>query len=429
MFRLAHNSYPARQYVLNALPTLAFGPSLWAARIGNSAFYIGSYLFFLSALASYLRARGNPDPLFFAAFCGTLIALGQYTLLNARQFEQTTMPIGAVLFFLGALLFFLIEPGPLGLLWVTWAFGFFPECYTPALGGFALACAVLAYLILVRRRRILLVTAIYGALCLCTALLVAGTEDPGSLPAKFRMGLKHATAGDWAFRYSHGLRSVSGGDYSLLPAPLTLAVLAAACLSFLYREYRYAAVCAWAAAVCFLSMALFGSNLNIPYFDIQRAMVVIPPLALGAVLLFIRFMDGPGGSQPAVRTIKFLMTVSMAYMVFTGVCTVFLVRSFFGSAFKSEFDEVFANINAVATSPVAARPTRIYLVPPLDAIIEPGLAYFAPDAVVFRRKPPANEKIAGTYVFSYISKDAYDRTYDPFTPSYHLQPIIRMAQE
>lgn len=429
MFSLAHNSYPARQYVLNCLPTCLLGPSLWAARAGNSAFYIASYVFFLSALASHLRSRGSTDPLLFAAYCGSLIALGQYTLLNARQFEQTTMPIGATLFFLGAVLYFMTGPEPLRLLWVTWAFGFFPECYTPALGGFVLACAVLAYLIILGRRWIFLPTAAYGLLCLWIALQVANNRDPGSLTAKFRMGLKHATAGDWAFRYSNGLRAVSGGDYSLLPAPLALAVLAALCLALRYREYRYAAVCAWAGAVSFLSIALFGSNLNIPYFDIQRAMIIIPPLALGALFLFIRFMDSPGGSPSAVGTVKFLMEVSVAYMAFTGVCTVLLVRSFFGSEFRSEYDEVFADVNALVTSPVAVPPLRIYLVPPLDAIIEPGLMYFAPEARVFRSEPPAGEKIAGAYVFSYISKDAHDRSFDPFIPSYHLQPVIRMARE
>jgi hypothetical protein len=429
MFRLAYYSYPARQYVLNCLPTLLLGPSLWAARVGNSAFYIVSYLFFLSALASYLKARGNSDPLLFAGYCGALIALGQYTLLNARRFEQVTMPIGATLFFLGALLFLMTKPEPLRILWVAWAYGFFPECYTPALGGWALATAILAYLIFARRLWILLPTAIYGCLCLYIALQVAKTEDPASIPGKFRIGFKHATAGDWAFRYFHGLRSVSGGDFSLIPAPRALAVLAAICLSFVYREYRYAALCVWAAAISFLSIALFGSNLNIPYFDIQRAMIIIPPLALGAVFLFIRFMDGSGGSQPTTRAVKFLMKLSLAYMAFTGACTVFLVRSFFGSSYKSEFDEAFAGINTVVNSPTAARPTRIYLVPPLDIIMEPGLNYFAPGAKVIRREPPANEKIAGAYVFSYISKDPYDRADEPFSPSYHLQPILRMTEE
>jgi hypothetical protein len=86
VYRLGYFSYPARQYVLNSLPTYFFGPSLWAARVGNSMFYIGSYLFFLAALARFLRSRGNSDPLLFSGYCGIMIALGQYALLNAREF-------------------------------------------------------------------------------------------------------------------------------------------------------------------------------------------------------------------------------------------------------------------------------------------------------------------------------------------------------
>src|ERR1019366_8677551 len=156
VFRMGYFTYVARQYVLNCLPSYFLGPSLWASRVGTTMFYIGSYLFFLSALVTCFRRIRLTDPMFFSGYCGVMIALGQYTLLNARKFEQTMMPIGVTLLFLGALLLFLTQPSPLSFIWLAWGFGFFPECYTPAIGAFGLALVALLHLIVRHRRRILI---------------------------------------------------------------------------------------------------------------------------------------------------------------------------------------------------------------------------------------------------------------------------------
>ena len=429
IFSLSYYSYMARQYVLNAMPSYIFGPSLVAARVGNSMFYIGSYLFFLSALVSYLRSRRSSDPLLFAGYCGVLIALGQYTLLNARKFEQTTMPIAVTLFFLGALMLFLAEPVPLRFLWMTWSFGFCPECYTPAMGTWMLALAILVYLIIWRRRRILVLAAAYGCVCLFVAYRVVNGADMGSIPYKFRFGIGHGTASDWIFRYLNSMRAGVGSDSTLIQAPLALAVFAAVCLAWRYRERRYMAICAWAVAIVAVSVTTFGSNLNIPYYDVHRTMIILPPLALGAVLLIVRFMSDTGEASPAARVLKGMMKLSMVYMVFTGVCTVFLVRSFLGPTIRSDYDEVFAKIDEIATSRSAARPTRIYLVPPLDVILEPGLQYFAPGAAVLRSLPLAGEKIPGAYVFSYLTNDPNDRILNQEMPSIHTRPFVKMVAE
>jgi hypothetical protein len=429
VFSVAYSRYLDRQYILNSLPSCFFGPSLWAARVGNSMFYIGSYLFFLSALATYLRKKTRADPLLCASFCGVMIAFGQYTLLNARKFEQTTMPIGVTLFFLAALMLFVAEPGPLRLLWLTWSFGFFPECYTPALAAWALAFAILTYLIVRRRNRILIPSAAYGVACLYIAYRVMEKTDPGELAAKLTFNVGRVTATDWTFRYLHGIRTVMGSDFTLIPAPLALAIFAAAVLSWRLREWRYAAVCAWAVVVAFVSITLIGSNLNFTFYDMQRAMVIIPPLALGAVALLVRYVSGSPEGRAAAGTISLFMKLSMAYMVFTGVFTVFLVRSFFGIPVVNDEDEILAGINELVTSPTAAPPTRIYLVPPLACDPGPGLRYFAPGAKVFFTKPPAGEKIPGAYVFSYISPDPAARFDDEIVPSRHPRPFVRMEEE
>jgi len=428
VFRMEYARYLDRQYLLNSIPSCLFGPSIWAERLGNSMFYIGGYLFFLSSLVTLFRGRKSSDPLFLAGFCGMMIALGQYTLLNARMFEQTMMPIGVTLFFLAALIGFLAESGPLRYLWLTWSFGFFPECYTPALGGWVLALGVLLYLIIRQRRRDLVPVVLYGIACLWIACQITWKTDPGVFAAKFRMGTEHLTAADRTLRYLQGFRALVGTDCTLIPVPLLFAIVAACALAWRYRDYRYAAVCAWAAAIACLSITLMGAFFNFPKDNLQRAMTIIPPLALGAVLLIDRYLSDPSTAQATAAGVKAIMSVSMGYMVVTGVSTVFLVRTFYSVNTVSDFDEIVSRIDEVARSPAEARPTRVYLVPPLHIDLQPALQYFVPGAQAVYAKPPAGERIAGAYVFSY-AKDAADRFEDEIVPSRHPRPFIRMDRE
>jgi uncharacterized membrane protein len=362
----------------------------------------------------------------FAGYCGILIAFGQYTLLNARKFEQTMMPVGCMLFFLAALLCFLIQQGPLRFLWLTWAFGFFTGCYTPGLAGWVLGLAVLIYLIARGRERILVLTVIYGTECLCITYLAMQRMRPGLLSSEFRVGTDgHLTFGDWVLRCMSGVRAAVGSDFTLVPAPLALAIGAGVYLGWRLRDYRYAAVCAWAAATAVLGIVLLGTEFAFPNRDIQRAMIVIPPLALGTVVLLTRFLCDSKEAQGAAGTAKLLMKLSMGYMVFTGVFTVLLVRSFFGTTMLDDEDEAFVLVDRLVHSH-EVQPKLIYMTPPMDINLAPGLQYFAPDAKVVHGNPPAGEKVAGAYVLSYLKTYRFD---DELVPSRNPRPFIRMERE
>jgi hypothetical protein len=429
VFSMAYARYMDRQYLLNCLPAFFFGPSLWALRVGTSMFYIGSYLFFLSALATFLRKKGNTDALFFSSFCGVLIAFGHYALLNTRKFEQTMMPIGATLFFLAALLCFITRPGPLKFLWLTWALGFFTGCYTPALASWGLAILILSYFIIRKRQWVFALSILYGIVCAYIAYRVIVTTDAGSFEVQFMVGDGHLTPTDWILRYLKGIRSVVGTDYALFPAPLVLSILGGLYLGWRYRDHRYAVVCAWALAVAAVSLTVIGSNLNFPNHDIARALITVPPLALGAVLLAIRFISDSPEGRSAAAPIKFFLGASMVYMVFAGVCTVFLVRSFFGVAMMDDPDEAYGLIDKVLRDPTAARPTKFYMIPPMDIDLEWGLVYFAPNAKVVRGAPPKGEKIPGVYVFRYLKKKAEDRFDDEVAPDRHPRPFLALTKE
>jgi hypothetical protein len=107
---------------------------------------------------------------------------------------------------------------------------------------------------------------------------------------------------------------------------------------------------------------------------------------------------------------------------------VFLVRTSYGTDTVNDYDEVLSRVSELTNSPPAVRPTRIYLVPPLNIDLRPALKYFAPEAETIYAKPPVGEKIAGAYVFSYVN-DAADRVEDAIYPNRHPRPFIKMDKE
>jgi hypothetical protein len=425
---VAYTRYMARQFILNYLPSYFFGPSLWALRIGCSMFYLASYAFFLSALEAYFRERKVVDALLFASFCAIMVGFGQYALLNARKFEQAMMPVGCMLFFIGALIYFALRPGPLRFLWLTWSFGFFTGCYTPGIAGWVLALSILGYLVVWKRQWVLIPTIVYGIVCLCVVYLVMHKTSPAILREEFTIGTgEHFSARDWTIRFLQGIRAVAGADYTLLAAPVAIAAAAAMYLSWRFREWRFAVVCAWAAAVAFLSIILFGSAFAYPSRDIERSLVVVPPLVVGAALLILRYMS-TASEAGAAGPVRFLMKLSMGYMVFTGIFTVLLVRNFFGPPMPNDEDEVYGMINSLVNS-AEVRPTKFYVVPPMNMDIRIGLRYFAPDATVTFGRPPAGEKLPGVYVISYLKRNPADRFDDEIAASRHPRPFIKLERE
>jgi hypothetical protein len=426
---LAYARYMARQYVLNYLPTYFFGPSLRTLRIGTSMFYLGSYAFFLTALATYLRQRKIADALLYSAFCGVMIGFGQYALLNARKFEQTSMPIGCMLFFMAALLYYEMRPGPLRFLWLTWSFGFFADSYTPGLAGLGLGTAILAYFIVVRRDWRLALTIAYGLACLYVACMVSHTTDPWILKGEFAVGTDdHLTAADWTLRMVKSVRATVGTDYTLLTAPTALTIFSGVYLAWRLRDYRFGVVVVWSLAVLLLSVLLMGSSFAFPVVSIQRALIIIPPLIVGSVFLAIRYTSMLPDARAATEAVRFFARLSMVYMVFTATFTVLGVRAFFGPPVRDDEDEIYDMISKLVTSK-EVQPKTFYVVPPMVTDIRIGTNYFAPDATVYFTTPPVGEKVPGFYVISFLKLNPDDRFDDEIALSRHPRPFIKMEPE
>ena len=175
--------------------------------------------------------------------------------------------------------------------------------YTPSIAGWGLGLVILLYFIFWKRQRIFIFTIIYGVVCLYMVYRVMQKTDPFVLASEFTVGTdEHFTLSDWTLRYLNGIRAVIGEDFSLIAGPPAVAIFAAACLSWRFREVRYGIVCVWALAVAFLSVALYGSSFSFPNRDIERALIIIPPLMVGAVLLIDRYLfDLPGRPSGPLR--------------------------------------------------------------------------------------------------------------------------------
>lgn len=427
IYRIAYYTYPARQYLLTALPTYLFGPSLWALRLGNSWFYIGSYLFFLSSLQNFLRRRQASDALLLTGYAGMMISLGGYALIMTRKFDQGMMPSGVMLFFLAALLLLLIKATPLRTAWIAWAFGFFPFCYTPALGGWVLALGTLLYAVFRWQYRLLLLPILYGIISFYISHLMSHSE-PGSAH-KFDFGSNDFTLGDWMWRYLYGFRALVNDEYSLIPPPLTLGVLAVLFLCWRQREYRFPLVCLWCAAITAGSLAFFGSAMRSPAYDVQRALIILPPLTLGVVLVLKTYLTEIS-SLPAVKeTVKGALCLCMIYIIYTSISVPFMVRAYFDVNYMKDSEEAFAEVNSLISSHPAEWPKRIYLVPPLDFQTEPVMHYLLPDVVIIKGTPPAGEKIPGTYIFSYRPGNRHDDWFDENMPSKTPRPRLQLEKE
>jgi hypothetical protein len=431
VFRLAYFvGYDDRQYLLAGLPTYFFGPSLVALRFGNSAIYLGSYLVFLTALAGYLRANGASRPLLLAGFAGTMVALGEYPLVQARVFEQTTMPIGATLLFLAGVLSFLARPAPFRTFWIAWSFAFFAEGYTPALGGGVFALCVLLYLALHprHRHRILLVPVAYGLDCLMFVCLTMNSV--GALKPRFRLGPSGFTFHDWVWRYFMGYHTLLSADWSVIPCPLALASLAVLYFSLRFRDYRFVALVTWALVMVFASLACVGSFFNLAQFDVHRAIFILPPLALGVVLFYHVYRARLEADAGGDRTILFCAQLAMTIMIYTSLAIPMSVRTYIYHRELNDYDEALYLIDCANWNPAMKKVAKVYIVPPLDiADLETGLTYFSPEAVVVRGAPPPGEKEPGAYVLSYVSSDENDRLYNPIIPSRHPRPYLQLKPE
>jgi len=356
-------------------------------------------------------------PMLLASLAGTLVALGSYPLLYSRLFEQTSVPLAATLLFLAGLLNFLRRPGTLSALWFIWALGFMPYTYTPSLASWALGMALLVYLVgrggTIARGPLWAglsygaLTATISALLQLRAGLFPDRLSIGGASGSIAAGFTGSGGLGWASRLLEGFHATLGIDETLIPAPLALGVIFILMHSLRRKDYRVLALCLWAGATLVLSLVLKGYWQRVPEIDIQRAMVVLPPLGLAVVLYAsAHARDLPDGSVSrglVVSAIVFMLLGSVYLPLIRRV-----PRAYYPFAVT---DREEAAMLVVDTAGQGAK--TVYLLPPLYFPLEEPLRYFSPGTLVFRGVPPRGEHRPGVYLISYTGQEPY-RAEDPY---------------
>jgi hypothetical protein len=251
-----------------------------------------------------------------------------------------------------------------------------------------------------------------------------------ALGTKFHVGPDQFTVSDWVWHYFVGFHSLLSSSFSLIPGPLGMAAMLALYFSFKFRDYRFPFLCLWCVAMAFMSLTLAGSNFNLPQYDVQRSMVVLPSLAAGVVVFYHVFSSQGGSLSLIPPNVRIVACVAMIYMICTGIAVPLTIRVFIYDEPMSDFDEAIYKIDCVNYAAKGEAIKKLYIVPPLKIdYLETGLVYFSPSTVVIRGSPPPGEKEAGTYLLSYLSDNEEDRLYDPIIPSLHPRPYLQLKKE
>jgi hypothetical protein len=428
LFNMGFLSYPARQYDLAALPSLIWGKSLVAERMGYGGLYVVGYLAFLQATRLYLISTGSQRPMLLASLTGALVSMAGYPILFARLFEQTLVPISITLLFLAGLLLLMSGPGPLPGIWVAWALGFMPYSYTASYGIWALAMVVLGYLALSRpaRQRVPLAACLaVGAAAFATS--VALVHRVGWLAAKTKIGgLDNFGAIDWLNRMAQGFHATVGLEESLIPAPLLLGILFILFRGVRGGDFRIPFVLAWGAGSVVMALALKGYCWRVPEFDVHRAMYILPVLSLALGLYLSQHWEGisPGGDD---RLLRGVIMAAILVMIANSAYLPFIRRA--PRAFDPGFKEDPEEATMLVLKKAAPNPRTIFFHPPFNCDLDDNLTYFSPDTRIVRGDPPSGEHLPGNYVISLISLDPLFHLRDELVWHRNEGPFLKIDPE
>jgi hypothetical protein len=292
-----------------------------------------------------------------------------------------------------------------------------PYTYTPSLAAWALGMALLAYLACRGSplpRGPIWAGISYGALtaAISTVIQVRAGLFPtrlsiGANPESIAAGFSGSGAHAWASRLIEGFHATLGIDDTLVPPPLAIGVIFILMHSLRRKDYRVLGLCLWAGATLALSLALKGYWQRVPEIDIQRAMVVLPPLSLALVL----YLSAHAQGFPDGRVLRGLLVSAMLFMLLSSVYLPLIrrvPRAYYPFAVTDREEAAMLVVNA------AGRGAKtVYLLPPLYFPLEEPLRYFSPGTRVVRGIPPAGEHVPGVYVLSYIGEEPY-RAEDPY---------------
>jgi hypothetical protein len=292
-----HYCYPARQYFLASIPAHFVGRTAVGLRLGYPwLFFLGSLLFY-AGLRAHLRESANSGVLSAVALLSLLTF--PYVVFFIRDAEQILAPISFTLAATGWYLLWLAEPAVLPTFCLSWIVAMLGTSYTPALASWALAIAMLGLTIVARlragRRRdaVLLFCVLVVVVTFCLCSFWTRTDIQIRLYQERRGSL----ANIWTQikgGYEVFLRlSPQRWEGQQFMSPLWLAPLCVYLATSLIglSGVAHFVVAVWSLGVVAAAVYLQGYSVAGPAREMHRAMVIIPPLLAGSVVVAGRLLE------------------------------------------------------------------------------------------------------------------------------------------
>jgi hypothetical protein len=283
-------AYPARQYVVAAVPSMLLGRGIWPLRLGYAIPFWAGMLVCYCGLRALFVSWGADTRV--AAVTVLSFFTFPYVFWFLQRYEQTSLPPAFAMHVIGWGLLCFVKPTLFRFVNLLWPCGMAATTYTPGVAFWGL-CLVFFLALAVKRWRehrpealAWLGCAVFQTAVGCASLFVR--LDLRLLPQQrdharnFYVGLKILFFGDPYFFLS-----------PILLFPILLYLLPA--LAFRFGPAHFA-VGAWCLATFAVSIAAEGVASPSADLALQRSLVVVPVLVTGMAWAFQRWAGRRGAS-------------------------------------------------------------------------------------------------------------------------------------
>jgi len=276
--------YPARQYIIVAIPSLLFGHDVFWLQFGYAIlFYSGVLTFFLGVRHYFsIKQYGELWALFTVLSCFTFPYLIRYLYLM----EQTILPIAFVMHALGWFLLSFERLTAGRALILAWISGLLGTSYTPALAAWGLFQVFFLLLLLRaarhgRRTQIVLWVSVWaytltvGLCSFLTRIDIRLTPQPGHAAQSVLIGLK-------TFFLGHSTEYMS----PVIAIPVAIFFLLALTGRLGLIKWITAG---WLLAVVYFSVTSSGYAQYDPVYTLYRSILLIPVMMLACWDSYLAF--------------------------------------------------------------------------------------------------------------------------------------------
>ena len=314
--------YPARQYLLPAMPSVLFGRSLVALQLGGLLYFFIGIAIFAKGVASFLKKNHAPEVV------GAIVigALPFFYFVNQRVFyaEQSNYPFSYALILCGLFFIYFAKKGWLELIVLSIALLHTVYIYTPGLALPALAILLAIHLLyqknIGRKQKLwILLTMIFVYVHFAFSLQFRG--DIRIVPEKTTQSQLSSDL----YRSFGNLAYPLGTQAFVSPifAGTFVVLLAYFLLGFV--GFEFSAVAFWIVGSMVVAIMTRGYYLNSIDFRIQRWIVVVPVF----LSLFMAYLS----SFPTYRHTKFVLYILLSFILVTGL---WFQKNQFNSMVRSE---------------------------------------------------------------------------------------------